>query len=886
MKSANHGALRREARPFAFADLSGIQRSAFKGIAGAMLEAIDALAPMHKTDRRTSRPAIELDDDRLAQIFLLSGDRGTGKTSVMLSLYRACTHREWRNEASGAVSGLDLERLATDTVWLHPLDMEPLASSTNLLAAVLVRLEDQVARLVDERCASQDQMRRPGLFEGEGDAEQELTRLRRLQADIAMAWDGNLNARASQLDPTTFAREVITAENARLHMNSKLRERFEAAGTILNRRFETGPLFVLPIDDFDLNPARCLELLRLLRMISVPRLFALVLGEADMAQRVLELKLLGDFSQAADGAVSIGRTLPQVVEMSSMSRSIAANALRKLVPPSQRIHLGALAVPEALRFPHLFEEQGAQTLEEFLRELPACESSADRVGGFAESIYDLVSAGDRHRASQRIGWENYTGRTALSTPPRHVADLYHRCRSILDNFPRVGKTVRVRTGTERLILHAHVLEIFVEYFRQLLDEHEALSPDAYQSFDQCFIRTAAGRWQMDLNGIRIAPTLGARMRLQVGQHAIIVRELLEWQIESITGEGRTKGPVGLTGAVKGAFVLAHDLIRGTRDQSGDATKSRLAPIHALGATWSDADQERLFVPWPFLQRNSFFETEQALRNAWATVQDTVWADHAEAVAGLAFTWLALSAQNTLGTKPPSRPINEPTQNDWDELFECVLREGNRSPRRKREVELWLADMMLLFSPEAGLPSSVCYRPFGYGPLKEIVTSHDVAQIVRARRRALLAGNSDRSQARLLKFLLDPIGLRLQLQTRILRTAGILQAQVAQLPEQITQALQVTFLFSLNERKLTNRQTLRRAMREISNTLDHVSGMDTGTSQGEAPEQTRAQLSRLFDDLENLDELQEIIQHPFNAETGGAYNLDDLEAPRRFTIRKP
>jgi hypothetical protein len=47
------------------------------------------------------------------------------------------------------------------------------------------------------------------------------------------------------------------------------------------------PLFVLPIDDLDLNPTACLAVLNLLRVVSVPRLFTVVLGDLEVAEVVV-----------------------------------------------------------------------------------------------------------------------------------------------------------------------------------------------------------------------------------------------------------------------------------------------------------------------------------------------------------------------------------------------------------------------------------------------------------------------------------------------------------------------------------------------------------------------------------------------------------------------
>jgi len=110
------------------------------------------------------------------------------------------------------------------------------------------------------------------------------------------------------------------------------------------------PLFVLPVDDFDLNPARCLELLQLLRILSVPRLFALVLGNTDQAEMMLAFKIAGEFhrlagleSRHAEGRMS-ARSIASSVD------EIATHTLRKLLPPHQRIHLAPMTHKEALDF--------------------------------------------------------------------------------------------------------------------------------------------------------------------------------------------------------------------------------------------------------------------------------------------------------------------------------------------------------------------------------------------------------------------------------------------------------------------------------------------------------------------------------------------------------
>jgi hypothetical protein len=77
----------------------------------------------------------------------------------------------------------------------------------------------------------------------------------------------------------------------------------------------TDPIFVLPVDDLDLNPAvRCLEVLRLLRMIHAPRLFVLALGDMNMIEIVLDLKHSGEFMNVAGNTGAQSLTNPEKIE--------------------------------------------------------------------------------------------------------------------------------------------------------------------------------------------------------------------------------------------------------------------------------------------------------------------------------------------------------------------------------------------------------------------------------------------------------------------------------------------------------------------------------------------------------------------------------------------
>jgi hypothetical protein len=92
--------------------------------------------------------------------------------------------------------------------------------------------------------------------------------LARLQTAVALSFAGNLKDRAGHLDPDTFAFEVRRGERERLQLN----EEFAAVLSRLSCEVAAlpgldAPIFVLPVDDIDLNPSAAPLLLELLRAV-------------------------------------------------------------------------------------------------------------------------------------------------------------------------------------------------------------------------------------------------------------------------------------------------------------------------------------------------------------------------------------------------------------------------------------------------------------------------------------------------------------------------------------------------------------------------------------------------------------------------------------------
>ena len=209
--------LRPEARAVGWAELDSAQKSAFVRIVAALEEAVGALATN------------TVGEDRMSRILLLSGARGTGKTTVFLSA-RSVLHPSADVAKFGdAALRKRIKELSKNVVWLETLDMEMIPRSTNLLAAILARV-DRAIRPDAEASTSSGT-----IFDTSPDQNDALQQLQRLQADVASAWDDDFLSHNVQFDSTTFTIESIEVERKRLGLNRKLSEVLDTPRTRTNR---------------------------------------------------------------------------------------------------------------------------------------------------------------------------------------------------------------------------------------------------------------------------------------------------------------------------------------------------------------------------------------------------------------------------------------------------------------------------------------------------------------------------------------------------------------------------------------------------------------------------------------------------------------------------
>ena len=418
-------ALRPEAGPVPYSSLTESQKTVLKKLVEALREA-QSLAEESQGQGRND----EVDPDRVSRIFFVSGEPGSGKSTLYLALQDVLggstfsqgaqpkykLSKEDRKQYDKECGGLG--PLKQSTRWLEQIDLEvAVEEGENLLAAVLVR----ISRALNSDSGRANQ-----------DCRKAMEQLEELANDIGIAWDGNLQARAAHLDPSSYSQEVMSAQRARLGTNQRIRE---ALGTLSNEGCygcQPDTLFVLPIDDFYLKPGVSLDLLRLLRMISIPRLFFLIMGEQKNMEALFFEKALADWTAVAGPRVFAALDERRKSEVLSRAREMSARYFRKLLPIGQRATIETMNWKEALKYkPSINTLQNVPTLSSLLSHVQLDTSDAGEATclldfllpkKMRESIADTDNG--KEPTIRQLYDEHYSAIHILEAMPREVMDLW------------------------------------------------------------------------------------------------------------------------------------------------------------------------------------------------------------------------------------------------------------------------------------------------------------------------------------------------------------------------------------------------------------------------------------------------------------------------------
>ncbi|WP_375745219.1 hypothetical protein NR800_10720 [Corallococcus interemptor] len=295
-------------------------------------------------------------DEHLSTSLLISGERGTGKTTVLLSAAQAL--QDWRTFLYGSRKLEDvkpeldpLAQLFQDiekrVIWLDPLDLEPLHADANLLATFLVRVS-----------AALGQSETGGSVHGgtssshssllEESAEEAWGQLDRLVQDATLMWEA-----IRSTDDRTRAELQIKSSDTFTDFQPHFRMAMEEVSRTLSiPRFGSagGPqvLLVLPIDNVDRSIDHLYSIVKLTRMVSSRRIWFVLAAGAEEFQLFMERSFQKELITL--GQTGIGAS--GEAESIAIARRQAATTLRRALPPSYRIELDTVSPDRAWWYPY------------------------------------------------------------------------------------------------------------------------------------------------------------------------------------------------------------------------------------------------------------------------------------------------------------------------------------------------------------------------------------------------------------------------------------------------------------------------------------------------------------------------------------------------------
>lgn len=633
--------LRKEAEPTTYPRLTSSQGEALATAIQYLAEALEhSNAPVNA--------------DRRSRVLLVSGSKGSGKTTFLLTLKnllesgKALSFNEndlgdWdkslakvrMKEISDIQTAIGNTQLAFR--WLAPLALDPLSRGTNLAAAVLARIYAAAS------AQGADEPSRAGLLDPVGQLDHARTRLENLQNTIVTALEGNLHERGGAVSGDTYSVDALDAERYKLAVAASLNE---ILGSVVSgpgqRPDRVQSLFVLPIDDLDVRPSRAVEALRLASLLSIPRLFFLFLGSVDALDQVLffetQAEYFGLFKHGAGYQAA-------AADIEAKSNEVASNLLRKLVPPAQRIFLESMTLAEAKKYPFGFHEKPKPEQERTLSTiLQASKHDVKLIWKEKEKEKKKKNKTPPREsppeASHSLSalWmpdieteSFYDGTNLFIAPPRQVADIRQRIAEAVpaEAVPEQAdaEAVRKQAKTDAVLEQAkasnQVFGFLKETLVQLIDEDPHLGVEVQRAIKSCIVGSTraqsevASRWKMLLPPLRMVSTLGESVTIDltdksitfdstensVFRAGIVAREVMTHELECRV-PGSPEPPFRRLGpASRPALKLAYDFLRMTEigpvapaEPGASLVKheNRGAIAHTV---WEDGISEPFEIAW-------------------------------------------------------------------------------------------------------------------------------------------------------------------------------------------------------------------------------------------------------------------------------------------------
>lgn len=310
-----------------------------------------------RRNREFNPPHLAQADSRYQRVLLLDGGRGTGKTSVLLTLIKrwhgaADAGDSWELDDADKVRINQLRNedariphdgaVPTNIRVISNLDFDSLPREMPLVAGIvqawrpIVEHYDEVAYPRDELSSSDDNRRLMDLWHS-------LFRV------AAVGW--------SDVSKTKGLIEQVLDREEQVRDWQHLREQWVwfvdhviRVGRSLQSDDPLGddPVFVIVIDDVDLQVERIRELLPALRLLTHPNVYFLVAADRDHMLEMLRLDFLGQQRRLIRESQS---PEPSFVDIERWAKELARSAFEKVFPRRNCWTLRKLTLSDFLSYP-------------------------------------------------------------------------------------------------------------------------------------------------------------------------------------------------------------------------------------------------------------------------------------------------------------------------------------------------------------------------------------------------------------------------------------------------------------------------------------------------------------------------------------------------------
>lgn len=321
-----------------------------------ILDLLNNIGAENRTQTRPARtargPWATLEQARTYRVLMLDGPRGTGKTSLLLTLIDQWDRRrEGRpavdprpHEAEPAAKQPQPPRRTSllkegdvGVRALQPLDFDPHPAHLHPYAWLVLAFQPLVDWL-----AGSARPRLPG--------ESTDRPLRDIWQDLytqaLIGWDEHVQRGQMTVDIDDFVASSLERHRGWHHLRENWQDFIDhlLRELALAGQLQADELLVLPIDDLDLHPSMAGDLLRALRLMRHRRLVFLLTGDSTHLQRVLARELYPrrkSLEHLDDG---------EAQENQLRYRALAIDIINKAIPPSGRFQVPLLTLAQALSF--------------------------------------------------------------------------------------------------------------------------------------------------------------------------------------------------------------------------------------------------------------------------------------------------------------------------------------------------------------------------------------------------------------------------------------------------------------------------------------------------------------------------------------------------------